>query len=242
MAEKLPVGLLFGPGTQCHRETAYAFEAAGANPNIVPITELRAGRETFDKYKILVLPGGFLHADVFASGKLFAVELTTYFADQFTDFTQGKGRFVLGICNGAQVLARTGLVPFGKMGDLQAAFTYNKSGHFDCRRVNMTIEPHSASIALSGISGTMSMLSRHGEGYLRTSKENMARIENEGLVVGRYCMPTGEPTSAYPYSPNGSEIAAICNPDGNIVAIMPHPETDTSNALIAQLVHHVGQM
>lgn len=214
-------------GTNCDQETAFAFELAGGNPKIVHINELRTKQEKLDNFQILAIPGGFSYGDDVISGKILATELTSYFAEELKKFTQNKITLTIGICNGFQILVRTGLLPFGRLGKMEATLTNNDSGHFECRWVNLTIENKSKCVFLNGMDKKLvSYQVAHGEGKFYARNNVLDKIENENLVVFRYTDSKGKPTQKYPLNPNGAinAIAGICDPSGRILGLMPHPE------------------
>lgn len=213
-------------GINCDEETMHAFDKAGGNPKIVHVNELRTGAENLSRYQILSIPGGFSYGDDVRSGKILALELTSFLADQINEFTQRKKGLILGVCNGFQVLVRTGLLPFGAMGEMQATLTDNNSGHFDCRWINLKVED-SACVFLGDMKGKkVSYQVAHGEGKFFAPPPVIQKIEDERLVVFRYVDSSGKPTQEYPANPNGSlnAIAGICDPSGRILGLMPHPE------------------
>lgn len=227
MKEQGPrVCVLKTDGINCDEEIMHAFRTAGGRPKLVHVNELRGKEENLRNYRILALPGGFSYGDDVASGKILAIELTSYLADQINDFAQGRKGLVLGVCNGFQVLVRTGLLPFGKMGEMQATLTNNDSGHFECRWVNLKVEEKNTCLFTEGMKGVVSYQVAHGEGKFYTNSEIMQKIEDQNLVVFRYCNVSGNPTQQYPENPNGSlnAIAGICDSSGRILGLMPHPE------------------
>ncbi|MBI2622639.1 MAG: phosphoribosylformylglycinamidine synthase I [Candidatus Levybacteria bacterium] len=231
MKERRPqVCVLKTDGINCDQETHGAFDIAGGKPRIVHVNELREREDALKRYQILALPGGFSYGDDIASGKILALELTSYLADQINDFIN-HGGLVLGVCNGFQVLVRTGLLPFGTMGEIQATLNKNDSGHFECRWINLKIEPNSRCVflnnrAIEQFSNGISYQVAHGEGKFFASNETMQAIEQSSLVVFRYVDKKGNPTQKYPENPNGAlhAIAGICDPTGRILGLMPHPE------------------
>lgn len=219
------VCVLYADGTNCDRETHYAFAKAGGEPELVHVNQLRSGEKKLADYHILVIPGGFSYGDDVLAGKVLAVELTSFLADQLQAFVDA-GKPVLGICNGFQVLVRTGLLPDARMGDIKAALVTNDSGRFECRWVYLRVE-ESPCIFTRGLAGRLLYFqAAHGEGKFYTSPQVLRAIEGGGQVVFRYATSSGEPTAAYPYNPNGSlgAIAGICDPSGRILGLMPHPE------------------
>lgn len=229
MAERfIPrVCVLKADGTNCDAETAEAFRLGGGRPETVMINELKTREKSLLNYQILALPGGFAYGDDLGSGKVLALELDVYLRDQIHEFTERRNGLVIGICNGFQVLTRTGLLPFGTIGEQRATLDANVSGNFRCAPVKLMVETENASQFLKGMNGTVEYQVAHGEGNFQTSEADLQRIEDRGLVVFRYCNPvTGEPTMEYPDNPNGAmnAIAGICDPSGKILGLMPHPE------------------
>ncbi|OGY25106.1 MAG: phosphoribosylformylglycinamidine synthase I, partial [Candidatus Woykebacteria bacterium RBG_13_40_7b] len=212
-------------GTNCDEETFYAFEKFGGYPEYVHVNFLRQGKKKLKDYQILVLPGGFSYGDDVASGKILAVEMTSFFKDKLTDFVKGGG-LVLGICNGFQTLVRTGLLPYGAIGKMEATLAQNASGHFECRWVDMRVEKSRCEF-LNGHERKVAEVSvNHGEGRFFAESAVIKKIQSEGLVVFRYVDEKGRPTQEYPLNPNGSvgSIAGICDPTGRVLGLMPHPE------------------
>lgn len=235
MLKKPKVLVLKADGTNCDEETAFAFKLAGGDSKIAHINELRtnppAGGEKLTNYQILAIPGGFSYGDDIASGKILAVELTSFFSEELKKFIERKNTIIIGICNGFQVLVRTGLLPFGKIGTMDATLTNNDSGHFECRWINLKIEPNSRCVFLNN--GTIEQFSNdisyqvaHGEGKFFANNKTLRAIEQSNLVVFRYVDKKGKPTQKYPDNPNGTlnAIAGICDPTGRILGLMPHPE------------------
>lgn len=213
-------------GINCDAETVNAFIAAGGRASVVHVNELRTKDEKLSDYQILAIPGGFSYGDDVASGKILALELNSYLGDQINEFVQTKKGLVLGICNGFQVLVRTGLLPFGTMGEMQATLSNNDSGHFECRWTNLKVESGNNCAFLEGMSGIVSYQVAHGEGKFFARQPEIDKLESDKLVVFRYCNQLGDPTQEYPTNPNGSlnAIASITDPTGRILGLMPHPE------------------
>ncbi len=214
-------------GTNCDEELFYAFQLAGGNPKIVHVNELRSKEEDLNNYNILAIPGGFSYGDDIVSGKILAVELTSFFSKELKKFIDRKDTLIIGICNGFQVLIRTGLLPFRTIGKMQATLTNNDSGHFDCRWVNLKIEKNNSCVFLKGLDNlNVSYQVAHGEGKFFAPNNIIEKIEKQNLVILRYVDQNGKPTQEYPENPNGSlkAIAGITDPSGRILGLMPHPE------------------
>ncbi len=227
MNKKPNVCILRSDGTNCDFELFYAFEKYGGKPEFVHVNQLRSREKKLDDFQILAFPGGFSYGDDVASGKILAVEMTSYFSDDLKKFVDRKNTLTIGICNGFQTLIRTGLLPFGNIGKMDATLTNNDSGHFECRWVNVKGEK-SRCVFLDNenIEQSISVSVNHGEGKFYASNETILAIEQSGLVVFRYIDNSGKPTQHYPENPNDSTnaIAGICDPSGRIFGLMPHPE------------------
>jgi len=219
------VCILRTDGINCDEETFYAFTLAQAECRMVHINQLRHGEENLSSYQILALPGGFSYGDDVHSGKILAVELTSFLKEQLEEFV-AAGKLVIGICNGFQVLVRTGLLPNRQIGKISTTLMTNDSGHFECRWVDLLVE-HSNCVFTHNLEGSIiSVQVAHGEGKFYTDPAVLKDIENGGQVVFRYAGTDGKPTVLYPANPNGSlnAIAGICDPTGRIMGMMPHPE------------------
>ena len=217
------VCILKADGTNCEIETAHAFEVAGSSAEIVPMNLLRWRDRELATYDILVAPGGFSYGDDVTSGKVMAVELMSFLADDMREFA-ASGKPILGVCNGFQVLVRTGLLPFGELGATRATLSTNESGRFECRWVEMSLEG-SAEI-VGGLPPRVQLPAAHAEGRFFADDGTLRRIEEAGLVALRYVDESGAATQEYPANPNGSlqAIAGLTDPSGRVLGLMPHPE------------------
>jgi len=238
MNTRPPVLILHATGTNRDREAAWACELAGAAPEIVHVNQLCAGERRLADYRMLVLPGGFSYGDDLGAGKLWAVTLRYRLGDDLAAFI-AAGRPVLGICNGFQALVKAGLLPGvrDQNGDdrltpgpcsLAPDFTLarNASARFECRWVYLAPQPNSPCIFTRGLTEPIYCPVAHGEGrFVARDARALADLEAAGLVALRYVGPGGA-AAPYPWNPNGSQndIAGICNPQGTILGLMPHPE------------------
>lgn len=219
------VCILRSDGTNCDFELAYAFEKAGAKAAFVHINELRDKSKSLKDFQILALPGGFSYGDDVASGKILAVELVSFLRNELENF-RNRGGVIVGICNGFQTLVRTGLLPFGNLGQMDATLAPNDSGHFECRWIRLSTDKKNKSQFLKGIEDKGWYSVNHGEGKFFADDETIKRIEDRGLVAFRYVDESGDPTQKYPENPNGAlhAIAGICDSSGRVFGMMPHPE------------------
>ena len=220
--------ILHADGTNRDHEAAQAFELAGAEAEIVPLNQLRSGRRDWRRYQLLALPGGFSYADALGAGRLLAVDLKTYFADEVQAFVD-RGKPIIGICNGFQALVKAGLLPALDAGRPApaATLTFNASGHFECRWV--TLRPESqVCIWTRGLAEPIDCPVAHGEGqFVLSDPAALARLQAQGQIALTYAAADSAPAGgAYPENPNGSiaDIAGVCNPAGNVLGLMPHPE------------------
>ena len=211
-------------GTNCDQETYYAWQKAKGNPCMVSMYELRNGTKKLSDFDIITIPGGFSYGDDIASGKLFALELLSCLKDQLIEIIEQK-KPIIGICNGFQVLVRTGLLPFKTVGTIQATLADNSSGKFECRWVAMRVEKSPCIFTKSLENKEVTFQAAHAEGHFIARESTICQMEENELVVLRYALQ-GKVTEQYPYNPNGSKfgIAGICDPTGTIFGLMPHPE------------------
>ncbi len=229
-ASRIPVAILREEGSNGDREMAATFLAAGFEPWDVAMSDLLAGTITLDRFRGLAAVGGFAHADVLDAAKGWAasIKFNSGLWSQFQAFLDRPDTFSLGVCNGCQLLALLGLVPWRGINDTaQPRFVRNVSGRFESRFATVTVRP-SPAIMLRGMQGsTLGIWSAHGEGQaLFPDQTILQRIKAEGLAPIRFTDDSGEITEAYPHNPNGSPhgIAGLCSSDGRHLAMMPHPE------------------
>ena len=223
--------ILYADGTNRDRDAAQAFELAGANTDIVHLNQLRAGEKRWTDYQLLVVPGGFSYADALGAGKLLALDLNTYFGREVQDFVE-SGKPVIGICNGFQALVKSGILPSlrtgsGVSGERCATLTVNAEGHFECRWV--TLKPQSQTcVWTQGLDDVIECPIAHGEGrFMLNDPRDLAVLLAHDQVALTYVQRDGAAAEgAYPINPNGSigDIAGVCNPPGNVLGLMPHPE------------------
>ncbi len=205
-------------GTNCDYETDYAFQLAGARTNLAHINELLTRKKTLMDYHILAIPGGFSYGDDIAAGILLANEIRYKLIDSIAEFVRNNG-LIIGICNGFQVLVRSGLLPQIKSSKQEASLTSNSSAKFECRWTKLKTDP-SRCVFTPNLPKQIYLPVAHAEGRFVASNETLDQLEINGQIVFRYA------SSNYPENPNGSErnIAGICDPTGRIMGLMPHPE------------------
>ena len=219
--------ILKADGINRDEEMVYAFNIAGADAELVHINDLRSKTKKLSDYQILGIPGGFAYGDDIISGKVLATEIVAYLSDELKKFISRSNTALLGVCNGFQVLVRTGLVPFDRIGEMDATLVNNDSGHFECRWIKVKIEKGSRSKFLTDLDDQIIWYPvAHGEGKFMATPKALSRIEKENLVAFRYVDRKGNLTQKYPDNPNGSTnaIVGISDETGRVLGLMPHPE------------------
>jgi phosphoribosylformylglycinamidine synthase len=231
--EDIKVCVLRVGGTNCDAETQRAFSELGVQAQTVQVSEMIKRRNLQD-YHVLVFPGGFSYGDYVRSGVIFARHLSAQLGKEIEKFVD-DGRPILGICNGFQILVEYGLLPGfeGTSAYPEAALTTNEPAGFKCEWVYLKQENRGKCAFTANIPAgkTIRLPIAHGEGRLLFPKEKEAallkKLIEEDMLVFRYCTKDGEAADGkYPANPNGSfhDIAGICNKEGNIFGLMPHPE------------------
>ncbi|MEO7040608.1 MAG: phosphoribosylformylglycinamidine synthase I [Candidatus Elarobacter sp.] len=214
------VAVLVFPGTNSEDETLRALHAVALDAQLVHWSQ----PESLSRFDAFVLPGGFAYEDRVRAG---AVAAHDALMDPVIEAAQ-RGTFVLGICNGAQVLAEAGLVPgTDAVRRPTAAFAPNASGRFQSVHVHvrLNVAPERVPI-LAGIDAgaVIPAWASHGDGRLAAPADELARIERDGHLAFVYSDRDGNTVPA----PNGAALkcAGLVNRAGNVLAIMPHPERD----------------
>ena len=229
------------PGTNCEYDSARAWERVGAIPEIFVVRNLtpKAVEETvaelaasIRRAQILMLPGGYSGGDEpDGTGKFIAAMFRApALAEAVQRLLRDQDGLILGICNGFQALLKLGLLPYGKITDLDDSsptLTYNNIG----RHVSQTVRVRIASNLSPWLSGvnvgdTHTIAVSHGEGRFYADAKTVANMRIRGQIATQYVNEKGEPTLEQPYNPNGSvnAIEGITSPDGRIYGRMAHAE------------------
>lgn len=204
-------------GTNCDYETDHAFQIAGGDTKLVHVNQLISRKVDLRDYQIMAIPGGFSYGDDIAAGILLANEIRYKLIDRVTKFVENGG-LIIGICNGFQVLVRSGLLP-DLNGLDRASLAVNRSAKFECRWVDL--EPQKSHCVFThGIDQPIYLPVAHAEGRFTANADLLNQLEQNGQIVFRYG------GSEYPKNPNGADrdIAGICDRSGRIFGMMPHPE------------------
>ena len=216
-------------GSNGDREMAAAFLAAGFEPWDVTMTDLLSRAVSLDGFQLTAFVGGFSFGDVLDSAKGWAsvIRNNEQLSEEFSRFFSRTDTLSLGVCNGCQLMALLGIPGFDLPDPLKPRFIRNTSERFESRFATVRIE-ESPAVMLQGMANSvLGIWVAHGEGRLHVpDPATLDWIVQSRLAPVRFVDPGGNPTTAYPYNPNGSPlgIAALCSPDGRHLAIMPHPE------------------
>lgn len=224
------IGIVQFPGSNCERETMLAVKRAGMEPVEFLWNEPHEKLRQLDGY---IIVGGFSYEDRSRAGIIAALDPVMHEIKMQSD----AGKPVLGICNGAQVLVETGLVPGLENNKLGMVLTENKrvahgkilgTGYYNAW-VNLRLSDQYQRNAFTRHLTPKNILHvpvAHGEGRFVMSDALLQEVQAQGLNVFQYCDASGQIDAHFPVNPNGSvdNIAAISNKNGNVMAIMPHPE------------------
>jgi phosphoribosylformylglycinamidine synthase len=209
-------GVVVFPGSNCDHDAYHVISKVIGQP-----VDFVWHRDTaLDDYDCVVLPGGFSYGDYLRTG---AIASLSPIMRSVAEFAR-RGGYVLGICNGFQILCEAGLLP--------GALLRNRSLSFVCGHVNLRVEQ--ADTAFTRHYAERQLISvpvAHGDGNYFCDPETLASLEGEGRVVFRYVDANGEATDEANCNGSVNNIAGICNPGRNIVGLMPHPERACEPAL-----------
>jgi phosphoribosylformylglycinamidine (FGAM) synthase-like amidotransferase family enzyme len=207
--------IIAGDGINCERETARAVELSGGAAKIVHINDLAAAPETLDAADGLAVPGGFSFGDELGSGQIMALKIRHKLGDAFFRLVRDR-KPVIGICNGFQVLVKLGLLPYPEQEGRVLALAANEQGSFLDRWVEMDVK-ESVCLWTQGLAKNKIRLPmRHGEG----------RIVFGDVKTYDALLKAGQIPLVYTEDVNGSHgrIAALTDPTGAVLGLMPHPE------------------
>lgn len=201
----MKVGIIRFPGSNCDRDVFHALELAGAEPDYIWWS-----KRNLSDFEGIVIPGGFSYGDYLRAGAIAAI---TPVIEGIKDCVK-EGKPVLGICNGAQILAEVGLVP--------GVFTENENAKFICEWTELKVEnTNTPFTSMYRKNEIIKMPIAHAEGRYYT--EDIERLrENDQIVL-----------SFESENPNGSmeAITGVCDEEGLVCAVMPHPERASETVL-----------
>jgi phosphoribosylformylglycinamidine synthase len=202
-------GVVVFPGSNCDHDCYYAVQDVLKQP----VEFIWHGSTRLPAVDCIILPGGFSYGDYLRTGALACLSPVM---EQVKKHAQ-QGKPVIGICNGFQILLEAGLLP--------GAMLRNQGLTFVCKYVHLRVDsnrtPFTREIVRQRV---LQVPVAHGEGNYFCDAQTLRRLKAEDRIVFRYCTPEGELTDAA--NPNGSleHIAGICNEQGNVLGMMPHPE------------------
>lgn len=202
-------GVVVFPGSNCDQDSIYVLEEI-LGQQVVKLWHKDHDLQGAD---FIVLPGGFSFGDYLRSGAIARFSPIMQEVIQFAN----KGGYVLGICNGFQILAEAGLVP--------GALLHNKNRKFICRNIHLKPETTNSIITSQlDVDKALKIPIAHGEGNYYADADTLKRLNDNDQVLFRYCDENGLVTADA--NPNGSveNIAGVCNEGRNVFGMMPHPE------------------
>ncbi|MCD6351753.1 MAG: phosphoribosylformylglycinamidine synthase I [Armatimonadetes bacterium] len=224
------VALIQFPGSNCEWETKRAAEAAGM---VCDLFRWNRDPDLLAEYDGYIIGGGFSYQDRVRAGVIATKEPVV---ERLFSEVMDKGKPVLGICNGAQVLTEAGLVPGLKPGEVEMALAPNRPhpqgriSDFCCRWVYIKLAVPPTRSVFTGHLEEEQIIPipiAHGEGRFATSEREVLEAMHENQqIVFQYCDADGNVLDDPEICPNGAmeNMAGVCNPDGNVLAMMPHPE------------------
>jgi phosphoribosylformylglycinamidine synthase len=229
--------ILRAPGSNCDQETAFAFETAGGKPDVVHLNRLLENPKLAEGYQILAIPGGFSYGDDLSAGRIFANQMRHHLRDCLAEF-KAAGKLIIGICNGFQILIKSGVLLPDRADEPIATLTLNASGKFEDRWINLNVVSDKC-VFLRGIE-RMYLPTAHAEGqFIARDQATLEWLDAAGQLVLRYAAAeepgADNPQSAirnpqsllpYPLNPNGAQrnVAGLCDETGRVFGLMPHPE------------------
>ena len=227
--------ILRAPGTNCDVETAYAFEKAGAVAERIHINRVLEKPELLAQFQILCFPGGFSYGDDISSGRILSSQILHHLYEPLQAFREA-GKLVLGICNGFQILIKTGLL-IPVTGEPLATLAWNNCGRFQDRWVELKKHPNCQNVFLKGID-RLYIPAAHAEGrFVVKDAETLRQFEASGQIALQYApldFSRFEEAAKYdvngilqyPDNPNGAvaNIAGLGDTTGRVLGLMPHPE------------------
>ncbi|MCH2176400.1 MAG: phosphoribosylformylglycinamidine synthase I [Lentisphaeria bacterium] len=227
MITKVNALIITGFGLNCEKETATAFEQAGAEVTQIHLNRLIETPEVLENSHILAFIGGFSFGDHLGAGTVFTSRVRHHLGSQLQKFVD-DGKLVIGICNGFQTMARLGLVPAvnSEYSTVQAALAHNNHHTFRDDWVTLKGNENSPCIFTKGIK-EIEVPIRHGEGkFVMADEKLFQKLKDNNQIVFQYQNSNGEVATEFPENPNGSRdaIAGVCSPNGRIFGLMPHPE------------------
>lgn len=201
-------GVVVFPGSNCDMDIIYVLESIFRKP----VIKLWHKDTNLQECDFIILPGGFSFGDYLRSG---AIAKFSPIMKEIIGFANAGG-FVMGICNGFQILCETGLLP--------GALLHNNNHKFICKNVHLKTISENTIITNMIKTKSVKIPIAHAEGRYFADNKTLIELEKNDQILFKYCTQSGEITDEA--NPNGSikNIAGICNKDRNVFGMMPHPE------------------
>lgn len=219
--------ILRAAGTNCDLETEHAWRLAGAVPARVHLRRVIEQPALLDQYQIITIPGGFSYGDDISAGRIFAQQLRRHLNDSLRGAVE-RGRLILGICNGFQILVKAGLLPdptIDAANQWLCTVTYNDPPGFQNRWV--TLQAQAGPCVFLEPGRTYEMPIAHGEGRVVFASDAARRKIRAGRQGALTYVPSAPGLLGRdPANPNGSadDLAGLCDPTGRVFGLMPHPD------------------
>jgi phosphoribosylformylglycinamidine synthase len=212
----LKVAIIDFPGSNCRYDTLHVLK------DVLRVDASLIWHKEFDdnSYDIAILPGGFSYGDHLRAGIIAAYSPAMKSVKRMAE----AGKPVLGICNGFQILVESGLLP--------GALLRNSCLTFVCKWIYLRVETNKSPLTRNLTKGSiLSLPIAHGEGRYFIDEETLQEMKRNNQIVFRYVDKSGETTEES--NPNGAldNIAGICNTEGNVAGLMPHPERSSERIL-----------
>jgi len=236
--EDIHIGVILMEGTNCELESSRYFQVLGTKTEMVHLKQFTGDAPQHMKkdimdYQIIMIPGGFSAGDYVRAGAIMAARMKSRLALQLVEFVR-EGRALFGVCNGLQVLVELGLLPgISEIMTVEpeAAVATNDSAKYECRPTLLKHENKGSCVFTSRVKqgDVLIVPSAHTEGKFQLPKDRedylLKELRENDQIVFRYVDDKGN-YAGYPWNPNGSthNIAALCNREGNVFGIQPHPE------------------
>lgn len=211
----MKAGVITFPGSNCDQDVIYVLK----HKIKIEVINLWHKDTSLQNCDLIILPGGFSYGDYLRSG---AIARFSPIMNEVISFAR-KGGYILGICNGFQILCESGLLP--------GALLHNVNRKFICKNVYITPASSSAPITANLEKKAYKIPIAHGEGRFYAPDSVIKELEDHDQVIFRYCNAQGHITEEE--NPNGSlrNIAGICNREKNVMGMMPHPERASDERL-----------
>ena len=201
-------GVVIFPGSNCDKDIIFAIQ----NTIGQQVVELWHKDQDLQNCDVIFLPGGFSYGDYLRSG---AIAKFSPIMKEVINFAKNGG-YLIGICNGFQILTESGLLP--------GALLHNTNNKFICKNVYLKVNNHNSLITNQYNGQAIKIPIAHGEGRFFADDITLEELEKNNQIIFKYCDKNGNISDDS--NPNGSlvNIAGICNKNKNVFGMMPHPE------------------